>query len=133
LGADPGRTDGRATGDAVTVRCEIGCRRFNRHAKPADLTPVFYKPNRRLTCPVEARDVLRVDGQRRVFRSVQDADPVLGQQAPHLTGAKVIVPNLWKSKRSHAEPSHRDATRNDGVWGRSGDEAMLPPTAVDRR
>src|SRR5262249_44588455 len=62
----------------------------------------------------------QIDQQSQAFAQGQLAQPV-------------VPTDLWKSKRSHAEPSHRAATRNDGVWGRSGDEAMLPPTAVDRR
>ena len=70
----------------------IGCRSFNRHTEPGDLAPVLHIADCRLPRPVEAGDVLCVDGQRNIFSAVQDADPVLGQQAPHLTGAEVAVP-----------------------------------------
>ena len=55
------------------------------------LAPVLHVPDRRLAFPVEARDVLCVDGQRDVFRAVQDADAVLDDQAPHLAGAEMAM------------------------------------------
>ena len=67
------------------------CEDLNRHTEPGDLVPVFHEPDRRLARPVEAHDVLRVDGQRRVLGAVEHADAVLGQQAPFLTGAHVEV------------------------------------------
>ena len=44
----------------------------------------------------------------------------------------VVTTDLRKSKRPHAEQSHRNAIRNDGVRGRTGDAAMLAPAAWDR-
>ena len=62
----------------------------------------------------------QIDQQRQAF----------AQRQP----ARLVVPtDLRKSKRLHAEPSHRDPIRNDGPRGRPGDAAMLAPRAFDRR
>ena len=50
----------------------------------------------------------QIDQQGQAFAQGQLAQPV-------------VPADLRKSKRPHAEQSHRDAIRNDGVRGRSGD------------
>ena len=88
----PALAESPRPGYTVAVRGEVSLGRLNRDGEPADLAPVLYEPDRWLARPVEARDVLRVDGQRNVLCLVFDADPVLGEQTPHLTGAEVAVP-----------------------------------------
>ena len=51
LSADPRRTDRRRTADTVTVRREIGRRRFNRNTEPGDLSPRLARSGSRADGP----------------------------------------------------------------------------------
>src|ERR1700722_319538 len=65
-----------------------------RQAERGNVIPFLDEADLRVAQPIEADNVLCVDGLHYVFAIRQHTDPVLGQEAPGLTGNYVEVINV---------------------------------------
>ena len=92
VGASDHAADIVAAGHVLGGDVEDGLRLLKRDAGPDLAIEVLHEAELPLPGPVEAHDVLRVDGERDVLLARCHADPVQREEGPGLTGKHVKAP-----------------------------------------